>query len=301
MNPSPSVRVLLCILLLEVAVCAQASQVKRSDKLYLGFLDDAREEMINWKPGVAHQRVVRPAFERTLSGWIRVDPASLPPRMKWTIAFSGTNLGQVESQADPGGGLTVFQSIMTSAAAVPIVGSPSEQFAGLMANPTKARRPLIAVSKPYFQDPDGWKRMKMSDEIAALVGKAFRREFPHVNRCKDEEIVERNWRFPDSALTLPVAYASNKHSFLVEATLNAGDCGYVDDPDDPLSDPWFFVSSGGAVRRIGSFMSLLDAGDYDNDGRSELVFFLSQPEDTDGFVLYDANFGKPVTFTWTYH
>src|SRR5271167_3461941 len=98
MNPSPSLRVLLCILLLAVAVCAQTSQVKRSDKLYLGFLDDAREEMVNWKAGVASHRVIRPAFEKTLAGWRRVDPSSLPPRMNWTIAFDGRNLGQVESQ-----------------------------------------------------------------------------------------------------------------------------------------------------------------------------------------------------------
>jgi hypothetical protein len=301
MDQLRSARVLLAFLPLGVALCAQTVPVKPSDKLYLGFLDDAREEMVNWKPGVASHRIVRPAFERTLTGWRQVDPSSLPPHMNWTIAFDGRDLGKVESQAELRGGLTSFQTILNSADAIPNVGSPSDQFAGLMANPTKVRRPLVAVSKPYFQDPDGWRRTNLSAETGALVRKAFRHEFPHVNSCKDEAVVKRNWVFPDSALTLPVAYASNKHSFLVETSLNAGDCGYVDDPNDPLSGPWFFVASDGVVRRIGSFMSLLDAGDYDNDGRAELVFFLSQPEDTDGFVLYDATFEKPVTFTWTYH
>ena len=301
MNQSRSVRVLLCILLLAVALCAQPLPMKPGDKLYLGFLDDAREEMVNWKPGVARQRVVRLAFERNISGWRPANSLPLPPRMKWTIAFNGRNLGQVESQPDPDGGLTTFQTILTPAAAVPHVGSPSEQFAGIMGMTTKVRRPLVAVSKPYFQDPDGWKRTKLSPEMGGLVRKAFRREFPHVDRCKDEEIVARNWNFPDSALPLAVAYASNKHSFLVEADLSAGDCGYVDEPDDPLSNPWFFVSPDGVVRRIGSFMSLLDAGDYDSDGQSEVVFFLSQGENTDGFVLFDATFGKPVSFTWSYH
>jgi hypothetical protein len=295
-------RILLSILLLEVFLWAQGLPVKPSDKLYLGFLDDAREEMANWKPGVASQRVVRPAFERTVSGWKQVDPSSLPRRMTWTIAFDGRNLGQLESQADPNGGLTPFQTILTSAAAVPSVGSPSIQFAGVLSNPTsKFRRPLVIVSRPHFQDPDGWKRTKLDGEIAALVRKAFRRDYPRVDRCKDEQIVEKNWKFPDSALALPVAYASNKHSFLVEASLDAGECGFVDDPNDPLSGPWFFVSPDDAVRRIGSFMELLDAGDYDNDGHSEVVFFLSQGENTDGFVLFDSTFGKPTTFTWSYH
>ena len=141
----------------------------------------------------------------------------------------------------------------------------------------------------------------MPDDIGSLVRAAFLREYPHVDRCKDEKIAEKNWNFPDSALALPIAYGSNKNSFLVEATLNAGDCGYVDDPDDPLSGPWFFVSPERAVRRIGSFMSLLDAGDYDSDGHSEVVFFLSLGENSEGFVLFDARFEKSVTFAWHYH
>jgi hypothetical protein len=279
MNKTSFIRVLLCILFGAVHLCAQTPSDSSNDSIYVGFLDDAREEMVNWKPGVAQERVIRPAFQRTALGWKEVEFSSLPPHMTWTIAFDGRNLGQVESQVDSDEGLTAVQTILTSSAAVPSIGSPSQEFAGLMANgPTKLRRPLIAVSKPYFRDPDGWKRTRLPNEIAGVVRKAFRREFPHVDRCKDEEAVERHWKFPDSALAFPIAYASNKRSFLMEANLNAGDCGYVDQPDDPLSNPWFFVAADGTVRRIGSFMSLLDTGDYDNDGKSELVFFQSQGE-----------------------
>lgn len=302
MNRLFSVRLwLIWIPVLAAGAYAQRLPVKPNDRLYLGFLDDQREEMLNWQAGVAQHRVVRPAFERTSAGWVQVEPSSLPSRMKWTIVFDGRSLGQVESQAQSAVGLTPFQQILTAATAVPTVGSPSFQFGGLNADPTKTRRPLIVVSKPNFQDPDGWKRTTLSAEIVALVRTAFRRDFPHVDRCKDEEILQRNWKFPDSALTFPAAYASNKQAYLVEADLNAGDCGYVDDPNNPLSGPWFFVTSDGTVRHIGSFMSLLDAGDYDNDGQSEVIFFMSQPEDTDGFVLYDASFRTRVTFTWTYH
>jgi hypothetical protein len=298
-----SVGVLLCILFAKVSPFAQTAPAIPNDKTYVGFLDDAREEMVNWKPGVASQRVVRPAFERTSSGWKEASFSSLPNRMKWTIASDGRNLGQLESQANPDEGLTSFQTILTSASGVPNVGSASQEFAGLMAlGPTKIRRPLVVVSKPYFKDPDGWKRAaKVTDAIAELVRKAFRREYPHVDRCKDEEIVQRNWKFPDSALAFPVAYTSNKHSFLIEASLNAGVCGFVDDPNDPLASPWFFVAPDGTVRRIGSSMSLLDAGDYDNDGKSELVFFLSLGENTDAFVLYDANLREQESLTWHYH
>jgi hypothetical protein len=83
--------------------------------------------------------------------------------------------------------------------------------------------------------------------------------------------------------------------------LNAGECGYVDDPNNADSSPWFFVSADGHARRIGSFMSLLDAGDYDNEGRSEVIFILEQPEDTEGFVLFDADMHKAASLLWTYH
>jgi|GEM_PF-2894831 len=302
MDKRLSFGVLLCVLFLQVGSYAQTSPAPPRSDLYVGFLDDAREEMVNWQPGVADKRVIRPAFERTRLGWKDVNFLSLPSRMKWTIAFDGRNLGQLESQTDPDGGLTDFQTILASAGSVPTVGSASQEFAGLLADgPTKVRRPLVAVSKPYYKDPDGWKRTKLTDAIAQLVRKAFRREYPHVDRCKDEKIVERNWKFPDSALALPLAYMSNKNSFLIETSLNAGMCGYVDDPNDPLSNPWFFVARDSTVRRVGSSMSLLDAGDYDNDGRSELVFFLSLGENTDAFVLFDASLKEQGRLTWHYH
>lgn len=75
----------------------------------------------------------------------------------------------------------------------------------------------------------------------------------------------------------------------------------MDDADDPNSESWFFVADNGTVRRIGSFMSLLDAGDYDKDGKSEVVFLLSQGENTDGFVLFDASFEKQTSLLWHYH
>ena len=295
---------LLCTLLLGQVLTAQSTRVTSAEIIYVGILDDAREEMANWEPGVANQRLIRPAFEKVGSAWHLVDHSSIPHQMTWTVAFDGKNLGQIESKAIPGvvtrekseGFLTQVQTLTTPSASVPAIGTPSAAYAGLMSmGPGKMRRPPVVVSRPNVRDPDGWKRFSpLPDRIETLVRAAFRRDLPHVNRCK-EEVAQHDWRFPDSSLGFPVAYASNKGSFLVEAELDAGNCGYVDDPDDPLSGPWYFVSVEGSVRRIGSFMSVLDAGDYDGCGRSELVFFLSQPEDTDGFVLYDSDLRKQAS------
>jgi hypothetical protein len=62
--------------------------------------------------------------------------------------------------------------------------------------------------------------------------------------------VERSRKFPESALALATVCASNEHTYFVEASLSAEDCGWVDQPDDPLADSWFFVSAGVTVRRL---------------------------------------------------
>ena len=183
--------------------------------------------------------------------------------------------------------------ILTPSDKVPLVGKPSQQLAGVFSpGPAKFHRPLVVVSKPYFSDPDGWKRTQLPVGIAKLVRAGFRRHFEHVDRCEKEKIADHDWKFPDSAPALPVAYSSNKNSFLVAARLNAGDCGWGGDPDDPTDsfvDQWFLVAPDHTVRRIGGFAELLDAGDYDNDGKSEPIFFSMRSEISDVYdLVYDS-------------
>jgi len=276
------------------------------EKVYVGILDDAREEIWHGKTGVIEQRVVMPMFEKSSSEWKSVTHFTLRD-VKWTIAFDGKNLGQVESQAlsveDADQINSKFsrakQSILTPTAEVPTVGNPSHRFTGVTAlfGLATVRRPLVVVSKPYYRDPDGWKRTQLPEEIARLVREGFRRQYPHVDRCKDEKIVERNWKFPDSALTLPTAYGSSKNSFLVAVSLNAGDCGWGGRPDDPLDSfvhQWFFVAADRSARRIGGFDEFLDAGDYDNDGSAKVIFFSARSENSDAYDLLYDNFRKKV-------
>ena len=290
-------------------VCAAqlVNSTSESEKVYVGILDDAREEIWRGKTGVIDRRIVMPAFEKSDSEW-RTVTCFRPPKVKWTVAFDGKTLGQIESQASPDEGNAdqinsnfsrAKQIILTSFADVPTVGKASQEFTGVssLLGLTTVRRPLVVVSKPYYSDPDHWKRALLPEEIAQIVRQAFRRQYPHVDRCEQEQIAERDWKFPDSALVVVTAYASNKNSYLVAVSLNAGDCGWGGQPDDPLDSfvhQWFFVAADHSVRRIGGFEKLLDAGDYDNDGRSELIFFSTRSESSDAYDLLYAEFRKKV-------
>ncbi len=43
-----------------------------------------------------------------------------------------------------------------------------------------------------------------------------------------------------------------------------------------MDDPWFFVDTKKAVTYLDSGLWLVDAGDYDNDGKSELIFSINR-------------------------
>ncbi len=300
---------LFAILLTPAGLVAQTSRPQRASPIYVGLLDDARKEMVNWKPGVAPDRIVRPAFQKNGTAWVGVNSSSFPARVSWTVAFSGKSIGRLEGLSAGSDeavrvpdDLTFIQVISTPPSDIPSIGVPQVRWAPLGMGQTKGRRPLVVVSRPNAADPDGWRRIdRLPAGVESSVRTAFRGRFPHFFRCRNESIVQRGWRFPDSALRFTSAYVSNKNTYLVEADLAAGDCGYVDDPNDPLAGPWFFVTASGRSRRIGAFMTLLDAGDYDNDGKSELIFMIEQPEDTEGFALFDADMQERASLLWSYH
>jgi hypothetical protein len=289
---------------LSVPLARQQTLQRPSEPIYIGILDDAREEKRGWQEGVAEHRLVMPAFERVDSEWLV--ETSLPASMNWTVAFDGKNLGSVESAWHPdvpGDKLRSResrskQSIVTPMGQVPTVGAPSRKFAGVFSfGPLKVRRPLVLVSKPYFRDPDGWRRTKISSKVSALVAAAFRKKYPTIMHCRDEELLDRQWTYPDSVLSFPDTYASNKDSFLVSVAVNSGDCGWETNPEDPqciLANQWFYIAADRSVRRIGAFADLLDAGDYDNDGVSELIFFSINSEMTDRYSLVYDNLRNSI-------
>lgn len=71
-----------------------------------------------------------------------------------------------------------------------------------------------------------------------------------------------------------------------------------DGPDDDLYPQSFVISNG--IKYIGAGLTLVDAGDYDLDGHSELVFWYSG-YNKDGYVLFSPDLIREADYLWNYH
>ena len=63
---------------------------------------------------------------------------------------------------------------------------------------------------------------------------------------------------------------------------------------------WYVVEPTGMVSFLNSNMWLVDAGDYDGDGKSEVLFAISG-YDEGGYRLYYSDFGRSAEFLFGYH
>ena len=157
----------------------------------------------------------------------------------------------------------------------------------------------MADSQPYFKDPESWKPAQPTADLTKLLRQHFRNRFPAVSNCASpDENVGKPWPYRDGDIRILKAYASQRAWFIARLRLVEYHC---DGPaDDPFVDQWFSVSPERTVQFLGAAMWLVDAGDYDNDGRSELVFSIDD-YNRGGYEIFYDNFKKHATFKFGYH
>ncbi len=149
-----------------------------------------------------------------------------------------------------------------------------------------------------YRDPAGWKPIPAdAADMASL--------FPHFQKAAGEAMACRPGAEDDA---VPFRYGAQDvrlRSFrdargrqLVAATLapERGSCG------TPQEVAWMthtFLMDG-TPRHVGQELALVDAGDYDGDGSSELLFWHSG-YNSDGYTLFDDTLRKRVDVGWSYH
>jgi hypothetical protein len=249
----------------------------------------------DWDSPVAPQ--VRVAFRRSHQGWEALPwDAAESTKMKWTACFDGRVLGKVETQS---GG---FERSANRGAQVPLAnqsipfpGERSKEFAGWMG--ADVFHPLALTTSGRCADPDGWHPVPPTAELRKRLVAAFIAA-AGPDRCEGTKTVP--WKPKDEDVEIRKVYASRRGEWLGIAKAKSPS-DLCDGPagEDALTQ-LFKVDARGKVTRLGVGLTIVDAGDYDGDGRSEVLARFARYND-DGYTLFYDGLAKQVSFEWGYH
>jgi hypothetical protein len=271
------------------------------------------EEVPGVYVGEASSLRVRVVFRREGQGWVafpsdcpdqqclKTISSAYPPEITWTISFDGRKVGQVTGHTPAEFKFYAHVGLqeITSGGSVPVVGNRSAEFSGFLDTPV--HRPLIANSEPNYVDPEHWKPVSPSTELVGSLRRQFRGKFPKlcgIDPRDETKLTPITYR--DDSVKIVKSYHSNRGWWLARLHLDGAiDCNDVEAGLE-IDDPWFVVGPQGNPEYLDSWMWLVDAGDYDNDGKSELVFSIDQ-ENRGGYILYFEDFKKRAIFKFGYH
>jgi hypothetical protein len=298
---------------------------EKDENIVIGFLEN-QEKDLGYKENT-NNIFLRVAFNRTIYGWNSFSsPEEDYPSGKclkfcqnntsqkqtgWIVIFNGKTIGNIKT-------LRPYETNYISETCIcdvdkhktlPRISPPSLDFSGWIGQPVY--RPLVVLKKPYYADPEKWSKTDPPKDIWVLVLKEFRKVIDKVRTLKEQNNVTMEISYEDKDILLSGAYVSNKGEYLLSLHLN---------PDltkhdvtvlgfNEWSDHLFYITQDRFVKLLivnhrdnDSYAELkfLDAGDYDDDGRSEIIYFLSSYNE-DGYVLFYDGFFRNEVYTWSYH
>jgi hypothetical protein len=257
--------------------------------------------------GNSTTRVVRPLFGLAAGGWVALDTVAAARAfdlrdVTWTVAFDGRNLGPVRS-IDPGisskNGWTYSRDrhlTLQPVPRAPVVSNPKDGFGGWCGSNTS--RPLVLVSAANFEDPDRWKPFRPTSAVRDRLTADLRKTVAMKVPCPDHSRAD-SMPFDYTAANFATAKGYQDRTGRLLVALEVEDKkGVCDSADGPRTMQWFLFSDG--VHPLGPNFQLVDAGDYDRDGKSDLLFWYSGYNE-DGFTLLYDGLAKHVDFRWHYH
>jgi hypothetical protein len=188
---------------------------------------------------------------------------------------------------------------ITSHDPIPSVGKKSADYAGFFSD-TPVYRPLVAISQPNFADPNRWKPAQPSPGQIATTRQQFRSRFPKVTNCRNpDENVPRPWKYRDEDIQVTRAYSSKDGWSLIELNLTGYACDGPLGYGDEFDGQWYVIGPSGEPNFLGADMWLVDAGDYDNSGKSEVLFSI-KAYNTGGYRLFYRDFTRSAEFLFHY-
>ncbi len=287
-----------------VAILA-ASGLAHGETVLLGVLEDV--------PGVyageSNSMKVRTLFSHKDANWgayksdcpnqecLKTAAEQYPREVTWFVALDGQQIGKVVGRTPnnfPFYSHVGLQDIVDGK--IPIVGEASYEFGNFGAD--KLHRPLVAVSRPNFKDPTAWRRVKVTPQMLSQALTALRSKVPHA--CKEgpsDALVP--FRYAKSDLDIR-AHRSSRGALVMTVMLKgAYECD-GGEGEGALNTQTFAVTEAGMMRFLGEGLLLVDAGDYDNDGQSELLFSFSS-YNRGGYVLFSGALVELARFEFGSH
>jgi hypothetical protein len=239
---------------------------------------------------------VRAAFKYENKAWSALpvsdenyDPTArageaYPKFLQWTIGFDGKVIGHFN---------TTRPDRWEEPASVGLyTGSTAES----NRRPVPPSRRYAAVSPSAVIDPDHWKPWKpLRTDVAAVVA-AFRKQVGPVSTTCSEP---GTTAYTDALIQLEKAYRARNGDSLVELRIDPQALKCDGEADDNWSSQWFRVHQD-TIQFIGAGLTLIDAGDYDQDGSSEVVFG-KDSHPSEAYVLLFDHLRKSVEFSWSEH
>lgn len=283
-----------------------SSIAEQKQTVLVGVLEEFPET------GTPSVRVVRVMFQKIGIDWKSLpshcsDQACLktisthyPVEVAWTIAFDGRKLGEVtghtvkkvQSYAEIG-----RQDIVGGT--VPTIGKRSGEYGGVW--DTAVYRPLVVVSQPNFKDPEAWKPAVPNQNLLDRLRKQFRKHYPSLCRIENtEDTIKSPWLYPDKNIKVTQAYSSQKGWSIAGLRLdNVRDCS-DEEAGFQIDNPWFVIDQNGTIKLLDTGITLVDAGDYDNNGKAELLFVINRSHEG-GFELFYDDFKRRAVFDLSSH
>lgn len=283
--------------------------------LYIGALET---KPAIWPSGyysddTSTKRIVKVLFYQQDHDWKSIeskinDPSVYPSACNWFIAFDGKQIGSLSSKKAP----LLFEDSpwtyprdsyhSTVEKNLPQIGGPDAAFASWSFE--KEMRPLVVVSEDHCSDPGQWKPFEPDMADMDLLYPVYA---AYALKSSSADTIKK------TSLRYLKSYRSENAGQLIQI-------GWMQEYEDKeyIADPvWIYKSPSGEIWNISkvidyNFMqddfgdddvsvnTMVDAGDYDGDGKSEVIFRSSR-YNGDGYVMFFNEFTDMVSFTWSYH
>ncbi|HWR32602.1 MAG TPA: hypothetical protein VN451_03715 [Chitinophagaceae bacterium] len=268
--------------------------------------------------------VVRSMFKKTETGWqISTDTVE---SLFWNILYNGKKLISISGKLnypEDTGFLMRDISYEIPCNVLPHIGKKSRTFSGWPDVPIY--RPLIATTSSFISRPLFKKYNVLTADIGIISSFIWSKlnqdsllDYVYNGLNKDSSV---NHSISKDSLINSInhAYSFGPNRILICVDLNIcmetirqkrpfneflydshiWDMTGKDSYHEFTKNAWFYISDG-EVTYIDFKMLLLDYGDLDGDGKSEVIFRMEK-YNNDGYILFSERNKQIIKYDWSYH